>query len=133
MERHERDEPVSEPENPILDETVLRDLGASVNDDRSFVVELIEAFLADGEQHLAAIETGQANGDVEALVRPAHTLKSSSATVGAMRLSATARELEMAGRSGALDAATSERVARLHADWEASADALRAWVTGEER
>lgn len=124
---------MSEPETPVLDETVLADLGASVNDDRSFVVELIEAFLADGEQHLAAIDAAHADADAEAMVRPAHTLKSSSATVGAMRLSATARELEMASRSGALDEATSERVARLHADWKASADALRAWAAGGER
>ena len=124
---------MSEPETPILDETVLTDLGASVNDDRSFVVELIEAFLADGEEHLAAINVAAADGDADALVRPAHTLKSSSATVGAMRLSAVARDLEMAGRSGSLDEATDERVARLRADWEASAGALRAWVAEGER
>lgn len=124
---------MAEPEAPILEERVLAELGASVNDDRAFVVELIEAFLVDGAQQIAAIDAAHGAHDAEALVRPAHTLKSSSATVGAMRLSAIARELEMAGRSGSLDEATDERVARLHADWEASADALRAWVAEGER
>jgi HPt (histidine-containing phosphotransfer) domain-containing protein len=124
---------VNEPEAPILDQSVLADLGASVNDDRAFVVELIEAFLSDGAQQVTAIDAAHAADDAEALVRPAHTLKSSSATVGAMRLSATARELEMAGRSGALDEATHAGVARLRADWDASTEALRTWVSGGER
>ena len=124
---------MNEPEARILDERVLADLGASVNQDRAFVVELIEAFLSDGAQQMAAIEAAVTADDAEALVRPAHTLKSSSATVGAMRLSATARELEMAGRSGTLEDDTHARVARLHADWEASAEALSGWVSGGER
>lgn len=121
---------MNERDAPILDETVLLSLGASVNDDGPFVVELIEAFLADGAEQLAAIDAAHLEADPEGLVRPAHTLKSSSATVGAMRLSATARELEMAGRNGTVDEGTDEWVARLHADWEASADALRAWLAG---
>ena len=124
---------MSEPEAPILDEGVLADLSASVNGDRAFVVELIEAFLADGAQQLAAIDAARIADDAEAMVRPAHTLKSSSATVGAMRLSAAARELEMAGRSGRLDEATSGRVAGLHTDWGATSSALRIWVSGGER
>jgi HPt (histidine-containing phosphotransfer) domain-containing protein len=124
---------VSEPETPILDEGVLADLGTSVNEDRAFVVELIEAFLADGRQQMAAIDAALTAGDAEALVRPAHTLKSSSATVGAMRLSATARELEMAGRSGALDPEAEGRAARLHDDWDASVARLGEWVSGGER
>ena len=71
---------MSAPEAPILDEGVLADLSASVNGDRAFVVELIEAFLADGAQQLAAIDAARIADDAEAMVRPAHTLKSSSAT-----------------------------------------------------
>jgi two-component system sensor histidine kinase/response regulator len=119
---------VSELETPTLDETVLANLGASVDDDRTFVVELIEAFLIDGAEHVAAIEAARIENDAEAMVRPAHTLKSSSATVGAMRLSAGARDLEMAGRSGELDGATDERITRLRTDWDASVEALRAWI-----
>ena len=42
--------------------------------------------------------------DPKALQLAAHSLKSSSAYIGAMRLSALAKELEMTGRSSTLDA-----------------------------
>jgi HPt (histidine-containing phosphotransfer) domain-containing protein len=121
---------VSEADAPVLDERVLSNLSSSVEDDRSFVVELIEAFLADGPDQLTAIDAARTEDDAEALVRPAHTLKSSSATVGALRLSSTARELEMVGRGGSLGQGIDEGIARLRADWQASVDALRAWVAG---
>ena len=124
---------MSETDAPILDEKVLSNLSSSVDDDRSFVVELIETFLADGPDQLSAIDAALTHDDAEALVRPAHTLKSSSATVGAMRLSATARELEMAGRGGALGEGIDGGIARLRADWQASVDALRAWMAGPGR
>ena len=48
---------------------------------------------------------GAAAGDPEAMVRPAHTLKSSSANMCAMRLSAEAAKLEQLARAGKLDRA----------------------------
>ncbi len=114
---------------PILDDETLEDLRASVNGDREFVVELVEAYLADGATHVVEVEEALAARDVEGLVRPAHTLKSSSATLGATRLATLARELEVAGRSGTLDAAMAGRIPELRAAWDEAADALRAWVS----
>jgi two-component system sensor histidine kinase/response regulator len=114
---------------PVLDEAVLAELTSSVQDDRPFVVELVNAYLADGPAQVDAIEAAVAANDAAALVRPAHTLKSSSATVGAQRLAAASRELEMVGRSGSLDSASA---ASLRADWEAAVAALQAWVAGGE-
>jgi len=76
-----------------------------------------------------AIAAAVAADDAEALVRPAHTLKSSSATVGAQRLAAASRELEMAGRSGSI---ASYSAATLRSDWDAAVAALGAWVAAEE-
>ena len=67
-----------------------------------FVRELVDAYVSDSAEQVAGIEAALAAGDADALVRPAHTLKSSSATLGAMELSATARTLEMAARAGDL-------------------------------
>ena len=114
---------------PVLDEAVLAELSASVQGDRAFVVELINAYLADGPEHVDAIEAAIAADDAAALVRPAHTLKSSSATVGAQRLAAASRELEMAGRAGSIGSAST---ATVRADWDAAVAALRAWVAGEQ-
>lgn len=123
---------MSDPDTPTLDTAVLDELSASVDGDRTFVVELIEAYLADGAIHVAAIDAARASDDAEAMVRPAHTLKSSSATVGAARLAATSRELEMAGRSGSLSGAGEAAAARVASEWSATTDALRAWIADGE-
>ena len=119
------------PEADTLDEAVLNELRASVQGDRAFVVELIEAYLVDGAAHIEAIGAAVDAGDADALVRPAHTLKSSSATLGAARISATARELELLGRSGALGSGVGDLVGRVREDWPATAAALRSWAGRE--
>ena len=49
-------------------------------------------------------ETAITRSDAGEAIIPAHSLKSSSANVGAMRLSKVAKQIEMAARSGDLDA-----------------------------
>jgi HPt (histidine-containing phosphotransfer) domain-containing protein len=122
---------VNEPEALVLNESVLDELRSSVEGDRAFVVDLVETYLSDGEAHVADVEAAMAASDAAALVRPAHTLKSSSATVGAERLAGLARGLEMAARSGSLDAAAGEQVERLGDAWREAAQALRAWIGRE--
>ena len=85
---------------PVLDEGVLEDLRASVGDDEAFIADLVETYMTEGAANLDGIVAAAAAGDPEAIVRPAHTLKSSSASLGAMRLSAIARGIEEAGRVG---------------------------------
>lgn len=113
----------------MVDDGVLAELRASVQDDTAFVSDLIDAYVADGAQLLDAIEAAVQALDAEALIRPAHTLKSSSATLGAMALSASARTLEMAGRAGTLDdPAARDAAARIHGEWEAATAAMREWI-----
>ena len=122
---------MSADELPVLDASVLDELAAAVSGDRGFVVDLIEAFLADGALQVDAIAVALAGDDAEALVRPAHTLKSSSATLGALRLSASARTLEMAGRSGSLrDTLDGIDPDGLTSEWVFAKQALRGWVEG---
>ena len=124
--------PEPAPDLPVLDPAALAELSASTGDDTAFVVELVETYLSDATGLLDAIGAAIAAGDADALVRPAHTLKSSSATVGARRLAETSRRLEFAGRSGALDDAAGADGAAVVADWEAARAALEAWL-GEAR
>ena len=117
----------------MVDENVLEELRASVEGDTGFVRDLIEAYLVDSAEQLEAIESAIDATDAEALVRPAHTLKSSSATVGAVDVSALARTLEMAGRSGSLDGGEARGAAEaLRGAMDATATALRAWIAGAE-
>jgi HPt (histidine-containing phosphotransfer) domain-containing protein len=63
-------------------------------------------------------------GDVDALRRAAHSLKSNAASFGATPLSTQARDLETLARSGGLDGAA-PRVERLAEECERVARALR--------
>ena len=119
---------------PVLDAGVLAELTASVGGDRGFVRDLIETYLADGEAQVEAIDAALDANDSAALIRPAHTLKSSSATLGAMRIADAARALESSGRSGLPPQDAPEALARLHDEWAEAAAALRAWsAAGEAR
>ena len=72
----------------------------------SLLDTIVNMFLEQSEalvlQIREAVETGDAVGVREA----AHSLKSSSANVGAMRVSALSFDLEQAGRDGMLDNAS---------------------------
>ena len=119
---------MTEADGPILDEGVLAELTESTGGDIGFVRELIETYLADTPVQLDAMSAAVEADDADALVRPAHTLKSSSATIGAMRLSAVARELEMAGRTGALEQTVPDRVDGARVEWTAVEGAFAAWL-----
>lgn len=77
-----------------IDQGVLDELERSVGDDREFLRELVETYLDDAPVLIATVREGIAAKDVERTNRAAHTLKSNSASLGALGLSAMARELE---------------------------------------
>jgi len=70
--------------------------------DLAFLDELVDTYLADADEQLEAMRSAAANGDPETLLRPAHTLKSSSANVGALGLAEQCRALEMDARAGSV-------------------------------
>lgn len=98
----------------VLDPTPLnaiRDLEQAGSD--GLLGTIVDLFLAQsielGDQIRSAVDAGDASDLREA----AHSLKSSSANVGAMRVSALCYDLEVAGRDDAMDnaAALSDRLA----------------------
>ena len=112
----------------MLDQSLLSELQETTGDDPDFVRDLVETYLADVPVQLEGIDGAIAANDADALVRPAHTLKSSSVTLGAMRLGEISRTLEMTGRSGTLDAAARENAALAHAEWTSVQQAIDAWL-----
>ena len=78
-----------------IDAATFAELQANTGAD--FVVELVDAFLADAPPLLAAMRTAQSAGDAVAFRRAAHSLKSNGLTFGAFEFSAQARELEETG------------------------------------
>jgi HPt (histidine-containing phosphotransfer) domain-containing protein len=74
----------------------LRELGGE--DDPGLVQELIEMFLQDAPKRMSEIQQGLQTGDIKMLERAAHTLKSSSANLGAMTLSGLCKQMEELAR-----------------------------------
>jgi signal transduction histidine kinase/CheY-like chemotaxis protein len=64
------------------------------------LARLIALYRDDSSQLLADIDNGVKAGDAEAIARAAHTLKSSSANLGATNVAAIARKIETSARGG---------------------------------
>jgi two-component system, sensor histidine kinase and response regulator len=113
-------EPVSAgaPLAVTVDRAALDRLLETTGGDPGFLGELIDTYLADTPGQLAALHRAAEAGDVAELVRPAHSLKTNSANVGAERLSAMCRQLETAARGGTVDDAAA-RVAAAEAEFGA--------------
>jgi signal transduction histidine kinase/CheY-like chemotaxis protein/HPt (histidine-containing phosphotransfer) domain-containing protein len=98
-------EPVAEsaatPEPSLLDRRALdairelsRERGATI------LARVIDSYLVTAPDQLDALHRAVAEKDAKALQTQAHSLKSSSANVGARELAELAREVESLGRSG---------------------------------
>jgi signal transduction histidine kinase/DNA-binding response OmpR family regulator len=81
---------------------------------------VLHAFLRDTPKHLHTIRLAIANDDAEQLRKAAHSLKSSSANIGASALADRSKELEQLGRNH-----TTAGAAPLLADMEHSFQAAR--------
>ncbi len=78
---------------------VLRDLDGG---DGDLLSAIMSEYLDDGVRSLATLREALAEGDPQALERAAHTLKGSSANLGAVRVAEICSQLEALGRAGAL-------------------------------
>ncbi len=79
----------------VIDRSVLEELYEIMEED---FVSVIQSYLKSAPNLMHGIREAVQERDMDALVKSAHPLKSSSANVGAMELSALARELEFKGR-----------------------------------
>jgi signal transduction histidine kinase/DNA-binding response OmpR family regulator len=107
-----------------LDHRVLRDLQADLGGAEE-LRQVIAAFLDGSPRFLAALRDAAARNDASGMRQAAHALKSSSAMLGAMALSAQCGELERDSEAGSvLDAVA--RVATIEALYRAVALAFEA-------
>ncbi|MGH2688306.1 MAG: Hpt domain-containing protein [Actinomycetota bacterium] len=121
----------AEPEVPIGDEpldqsrlTMLQSTGGGTE----LVAELVDLFVGDVPPRLDALAGAIANGDPESLMRAAHSLKGSSATMGAVGMSELCRRIEMHGRAGDV-APAAPLLVSLREEFERASRALHDWVS----
>ena len=80
-----------------VDITILNTLKDQLGDS---LEKLLHVFLDQVPEQLGEIESGLKAGDLKAAMRPAHTLKSSAATLGAISLSELLKAIEMGASAG---------------------------------
>ena len=85
---------------PVIDKDILNELRSVLGAD---VDKLIDLFLDDTPMLLARLEAAALMPDYDELREAAHSLKSSSANLGAMALSAAAKRVELGARMQTLD------------------------------
>ena len=90
---------ITPPPPDTLDTATLVDLEDIMGDE---LVTLVDAYLRDGETRMRNLQEAAARGDSAEVGKLAHSLKSSSANLGAMPLSTRARQVEEAARNGTL-------------------------------
>ena len=113
----------------VIDPAVWADLLESLGGDADFVAELLETYFDDSSRLLAAMQEALSTGNAEDLRRAAHSLKSSSASFGAIRLSNKCKELEDMGKAGALEGAA-EQIDHIAAEYAKTRAALEAIQRG---
>ena len=101
-----------------LDAKVLQELKDLVGDDSSnLLAEVINSYLEDAPKLLSDISEAILQGNAVVLKRAAHTLKSTSASVGATTLSQLCLELETMSRTGVIKGVT-ESLSKIEAEYE---------------
>jgi CheY-like chemotaxis protein/HPt (histidine-containing phosphotransfer) domain-containing protein len=85
------------PQTTAIDCQTLQELRQCAEDPEVFCA-ILSTYLQETPQLLAALQTAVTMGDASAMQRTAHSLKSSSASLGALALSALCAELEALGR-----------------------------------
>ncbi|MEN1973018.1 ATP-binding protein [Luteimonas sp. MJ204] len=85
---------------PVLDHEILEELRVMLGGDLD---HLIDVFLADTPRLVGTMEQAATGPDYDALRDAAHSLKSSSANLGAMSLSAAAKRVELGARERLLE------------------------------
>ena len=114
---------------PVIDESALDELFAVIGPDAGRIVTV---FLEDAPHLLAQLERAALAPDFTALREAAHSLKSSSANLGAMALSAAAKRIELGARMETLDR-PAVAVAILTDEFEKARAALQARLRGARR
>ncbi len=108
-----------------IDTKVLQAFRAAANESAStFLAELIDCYLEETPEQLQAMEAAVAQGDVNALRQETHTLKSSSAALGARNLAKLCKELEIVSANQELENLL-EKVLQLKVEYERVKAALQ--------
>lgn len=115
------------PESEIIDQATFDNLLDSIGGDVDFMSELVEAYIASTPELFTTIQQALTSGNAPAFQRAAHSLKTGSASFGALSFAAQCKELEDIGKSGLLEGA-SHKFAVMEAVYPEVVSALQVMV-----
>jgi signal transduction histidine kinase/CheY-like chemotaxis protein/HPt (histidine-containing phosphotransfer) domain-containing protein len=92
--------------------------------------DLVRVYLEDTPRSIAQLEKAAQTNSLEGLIAPSHSLKSTSANLGAISLSEMAKRIEHGARSGHLPGEAVLLVAELGAEFRRAAAELKRIVAG---
>lgn len=99
----------------------IRELDTSGGED--LLCKIIDLYIGESTRLAGCLATAVEAGDCEEIRKCSHSLKSSSANVGAMTVAAISQDLEHAGSEGSL-AAAAELFSRLQSELDEALAAL---------
>ncbi|MDB4977665.1 MAG: Histidine kinase [Myxococcaceae bacterium] len=111
----------------VLDRGALAELNVLGGGDPEFVRELVRLFDEQAPRYLEVARVALDVGDLQAVAKAAHAMKSSSGYLGARRVSELCRQLEQLAKAGD-GAAVSRLIEALTAEYDAARHALTAEV-----
>ena len=117
------------PTDEIVDQATFARLLDSLGGDVDFLSELVEAYLTSSPELFPRMQQAIAAGEAPTLQRAAHSLKTGSASFGALAFAAQCKELEDMGKMGAL-AGAEARFGALEVAYEEVVTALQARLSG---
>lgn len=115
------------PTDEIIDQTTFAGLLDSLGGDVDFLSELVEAYLASSPELISSMQQAIVAGEAPALQRAAHSLKTGSASFGALAFASQCKGLEELAKTGAL-AEAGEKYEPLEAAYAQVKAALQARV-----
>ncbi|MDB4987548.1 MAG: hybrid sensor histidine kinase/response regulator, partial [Myxococcaceae bacterium] len=115
------------PSEDVLDRSALAELNVLGGGDPEFVRELVRMFSEQAPRYLEVARVALDVGDLQAVAKAAHTMKSSSGYLGARRVAELCKQLEQLAKAGD-GAAVSRAIEALTAEYDAVRHALTAEV-----
>lgn len=118
-------EPRDNTSNPI-DHQILQSFYKTIvsKNISTMIVQLIDCYLEEATRLLQVIETGLSQGDITKIRQASHTLKASSAALGALTLTHLCKELETMSQDEKLQGAL-EKVLQIQTEFERVKEALQ--------
>ena len=117
--------PVDSDSAPAFDPTTFDTLRTSVDGDADFLAGLLDDYLDDAQEQLDTMRSAVDTDDRALLERSAHSLKSTSQTVGALALASVCTTIERLAHDGQLQDAA-HRLAEAQIRFDAVKSTLRA-------